>query len=154
MISAHVRRTVRSLYAGSCGYCGVSEELSGAELTIDHFHPVSHGGSDGIDNLVYCCPACNTFKGDYWPDDPTLRLLHPLVDDVGAHLRQDIDGRLIALSDSGACQIQRLHLNRPPLVRHRLLLQERRLEQHTRTELQRVLVRIEQRLQRLEDRFS
>ena len=37
MISAHLRRTVRTLYGFSCGYCGVTETEVGSFLTIDHF---------------------------------------------------------------------------------------------------------------------
>ncbi|WP_395095201.1 HNH endonuclease [Armatimonas sp.] len=154
MISARLRRTIRSLYGGRCGYCGVSEEEVGAELTLDHFQPQTAQGTDALENLVYCCPACNAFKSDYWPSDPALRLLHPLNDDLGVHLRQETDGRLTALTEAGERQIERLHLNRAPLVRHRLRIQERRLEQHAQAELRRELAQISQRLQRLEERFS
>jgi 5-methylcytosine-specific restriction endonuclease McrA len=94
MISAQLRRTVRSIYDAHCGYCGVSEVEVGALLTVDHYQPESRQGMDELENLVYCCPACNAFKSDYWPADPALRLLHPLRDDLGTHLRQEIDGQL------------------------------------------------------------
>ena len=154
MISAILRRTVRSIYGACCGYCGVAEEDVGAALTVDHFQPRTALGTDALENLVYCCPACNAFKSDYWPDDSALRLLHPLNDDIGAHLRQETDGRLVAFTEEGERQIERLHLNRMPLVRHRLRIQERRLEKRIEAEVRRELALVTQRLQRLEERFE
>jgi hypothetical protein len=77
-------------YAGCCGYCGVREDDAGAELTIDHYRPRSYGGAaaDDDENLVYCCSKCNAHKGAYWheTDPPHIRLLHPLHDNMAAHL--------------------------------------------------------------------
>lgn len=61
------RAEVRLRYDARCGYCGVREAEAGSELEIDHFKPRTAGGGDDVDNLVYCCPTCNRFKGDYWP---------------------------------------------------------------------------------------
>jgi 5-methylcytosine-specific restriction endonuclease McrA len=65
MISARLRREIRSLYGACCGYCGVCEEAVGSELTLDHYQPVARLGRDTRENLVYCCFACNAFKSDY-----------------------------------------------------------------------------------------
>lgn len=43
-----------------CVYCGAT----GVELTIDHFHPVSKGGSGNWGNLIPCCAGCNSSKRD------------------------------------------------------------------------------------------
>jgi len=113
------RETVRRAYGYRCGYCGVHEEEAGSKLEIDHFWPRSAGGEDELDNLVYCCPTCNRLKGDFWPaGDPstTHRLLHPKRDDMAQHLREEEEGRLTALTETGAFHIERLRLNRPPLV--------------------------------------
>jgi hypothetical protein len=78
------------------------------------------GGTDDLANLVYCCPTCNRLKGDYWPSTDALtsphRLLHPGQDDLAQHLREDADGHLRALSATGTFHLERLRLNRPPLV--------------------------------------
>ena len=42
-------------YRYQCGYCGVTETDCGGTLTVDHFRPVSHGGDESDDNLVYAC---------------------------------------------------------------------------------------------------
>lgn len=43
-------------------------------------------------------------------------MLHPKRDDLSAHLREDVDGHLVALTEAGIFYIERLRLNRPPLV--------------------------------------
>ena len=68
------RQSVRVRYDFRCGYCGVSETNIGAEMTADHFLPRIHGGDDSLDNLVYCCHACNEFKSDYWTTEPDFPL--------------------------------------------------------------------------------
>jgi hypothetical protein len=70
---------------------------------------------------VYACPRCNEHKGSYWHDDPPhVRLLHPGVEDLTLHLRQGEDGRLAGVTPEGAFFIEKLRLNRAPLVAHRL----------------------------------
>ena len=114
------REATRQAYAYRCGYCGVHEEEVGSLLEIDHFQPRSTGGRDEVDNLVYCCPTCNRLKGDFWPQiNPFItshRLLHPQRDVSSEHLREDGDGRFVALTETGAFHIARLRLNRAPLV--------------------------------------
>ena len=92
----------------------------GAEMTVDHFQPRLHAGDDSLDNLVYCCHACNEFKGDYWQTSPELRLLHPLQDNLFFHYREQEDGTLLALTGRGTNHLQTLHLNRPELIAFRL----------------------------------
>ncbi len=42
-----------------CIYCGSTENV-----TTDHMIPTSRGGPDHPDNAVWCCPSCNSRKGD------------------------------------------------------------------------------------------
>jgi hypothetical protein len=123
------RDLLRGRFQFRCGYCEVRERDAGAELTVDHFQPRSQGGLDEPDNWVYCCHACNEFKGDYWQPDSPRRILHPLRDAVAAHLVEEEDGTLRALTETGAFHIERLHLNRQPLVAYR---QEWRRLEHAR----------------------
>ncbi|HLJ57701.1 MAG TPA: HNH endonuclease [Chthonomonadaceae bacterium] len=117
---AGTRPRIRVLYDYRCGYCGVRESDAGARLTVDHFRPRSDGGEDDIDNLVYCCHGCNEFKGDYWHTDESQRLLHPVREDIGAHLAEAEAGRIRALTARGAVHIDVLRLNRPELIAYRL----------------------------------
>ena len=137
---AHPRlQQVRQHYGFCCGYCGISETDAGGDLTVDHFHPISAGGGDEIDNLVYACVRCNQYKGILLPEaiDPVQerRLLHPLRDTTIAHMREEeVSGRLIALTPTGAFHITSLRLNRPALIANRqrrrfVALLQARLEQ-------------------------
>jgi len=42
----------------TCCYCGF-----GGGLTLDHLLPVSRGGSESGDNVVWACRGCNSSKG-------------------------------------------------------------------------------------------
>ena len=147
MIRASDRRLVRSIYMMRCGYCQVSEADIGAELTCDHFQPQSLGGSDEPDNLVYACHACNEFKGDYFSDSVETQLLHPLRDDLTLHVRQQEDGKLQGVTAAGQRYIDRLQLNRRPLVLYRKiqLRAERSIARYEliHTRLEQIIVRIE-----------
>lgn len=43
-----------------CYYCGVQTD----NLTVDHYIPLSRGGTNWIENIVPACPACNYSKQD------------------------------------------------------------------------------------------
>jgi hypothetical protein len=135
------REALRSRFQFRCGYCGVRERDAGAELTVDHFQPRSQGGLDEPENLVYCCHACNEFKGDFWQPTSPHRILHPLEDDLAAHLLEQEDGTLHPQSETGAFHIERLHLNRPQLVAYR---REQRLLEVARRSQTRLLERLQQ----------
>ena len=117
--------SVRVRYGACCGYCGISETDAGGGLTVDHFEPVSAGGDDSDDNLVYACFRCNLYKGDLLPVDASRpveqRLLHPLTDNVSDHLRENREtARLEPLTVTGAFHSASLRLNRVELIAHRL----------------------------------
>jgi HNH endonuclease len=123
---AHPRHVhIRQRYNYRCGYCGVSEGDTGSELTVDHYRPRSANSSDDEDNLVYACIKCNQFKGGFFPDTDDLqhgrRVLHPLRDEISAHIREDtLRGYLEPLTEIGRFHIALLQLNRPALVAHRI----------------------------------
>jgi len=137
MIRAQTKRLVRSRYANRCGYCYISETEAGAELTYDHFLPISQGGGDNADNLVYACHACNEFKGDYYSETDDARLLHPLQDDLTVHLRYEISGRVESLTEAGERYIRVSQLNRTPLIlrRRNERIAEETAERYNRIEL-------------------
>lgn len=56
-----------------CVYCAA--ELDFATATLDHVHPVAHGGTGAAGNLVTACRGCNQLKGDLLPGD--FFALHP-----------------------------------------------------------------------------
>jgi 5-methylcytosine-specific restriction endonuclease McrA len=48
-----------------CFYCGDHAPDGQA----DHALPLSRGGADALDNLVWACPSCNASKGDKTVDE-------------------------------------------------------------------------------------
>lgn len=132
-IDASQRERTRQRYAYSCGYCGVHESDVGATLTVDHHHPIAHGGANDDENLVYCCHRCNEHKGVYWHEVqvPYIRLLHPFEDNLTLHLREQPNSQFIGKTSEGRFYIQRLRLNRPQLIayRHRKSMDQKRQDE-------------------------
>ena len=62
MISKAKRDYIYSRDGHVCVKCGTAEWL-----TIDHFIPKAHGGSDSKDNLQTLCYYCNMAKTDTYP---------------------------------------------------------------------------------------
>jgi hypothetical protein len=119
-ITASLREQVRQRANYACEFCGISETDTGGRLTVDHFQPRSKGGTDSTDNLVYCCPRCNQYKLDYWPNrSDAPQLWNPRQASFAEHFLELEDGRLQPLTETGAFTLRRLRLNRPPLVAHR-----------------------------------
>ena len=117
-------QSVRERYHYQCGYCGISEIDAGGELTVDHYHPLSAGGSDSEENLVYACVRCNLYKSDYWAHLQDIEagefVLHPMHHDVLNHLQEnELTGELEPLTVTGRFHIDLLNLNRPQLVAYR-----------------------------------
>ncbi len=89
-ISKEIRELVRQRAGCAYEFCGVSETDTGGELTLDHYHPHTKGGTDGLENLLYCCTRYNLYKHDYFPStssDPghrrILDIIH-LLEEKGA----------------------------------------------------------------------
>ncbi|MGE0825235.1 MAG: HNH endonuclease [Candidatus Binatia bacterium] len=160
-LTAEVRKTVRTAYNYRCGYCGVPESWAGGELEIDHFCPLSRGGPDTLDNLVYACTSCNRFKSDYWPNDDasdSFKLLHPGRDTLETHVLEAATGRLVGLTPRGWFHIRWLHLNRPQLIEFRQLHQHDRIlrealtqAEETKTNLQKRITELEAEVARLQN---
>lgn len=135
------RAAIRLAYYYRCAYCGVSEIDVGAELTVDHFQPVSRGGTDDLSNWVYACHPCNEFKGDCWNPDGVERVLHPIRENLAEHFYEADDATLVGCTATGCFHIDKLRLNRTPLLLHR---RERRLLELERQEARDLLSRLEE----------
>jgi hypothetical protein len=119
-ISGELTEQVRQRAGFACEYCGVSETDTGGLMTVDHFQPRARGGSDDLGNLLNCCFRCNLYKADYWPSEPNDPVLwNPRHVPISSHVLTLADGTLYPLSATGAFTVQRLRLNRPPLVAYR-----------------------------------
>jgi hypothetical protein len=144
-VSAELVEQVRRRANFACEYCGVTETDAGGQLSVDHFRPQVHGGSDDLDNLVYCCFRCNLYKAGYWPAQSSSPMLwNPRQDPQATHLLGLADGTLYAITSTGAFTLKRLRLNRPSLVAHRLRRQTRAEEQRLLARLQELAMLLEQ----------
>lgn len=51
-----------------CHYCGEGLDFDGPnKWQVDHFIPLSRGGSNWPSNIVVACAGCNSAKGDKLP---------------------------------------------------------------------------------------
>lgn len=151
--SIEMREQLRIRHDYKCAYCGISETDVGGLLEIEHFRPLSKGGTDDIGNLLYACTICNRFKADYWAGEETsmhLRLLHPIHDDLNEHLSELPNGTLMGLTERGWFHIEWLHLNRPQLVTFRQVRKQKFEEAKLATQLYDSNVRLQQRVSELE----
>jgi hypothetical protein len=120
-LTSEIREQIRIRANFACEYCGVTEIDSGGELTVDHFHPQARGGDDTLDNLLYCCLRCNLHKADYWPQQTNDQVLwNPRREPPQTHFVELADGTLYPITATGSFTLNRLRLNRPPLVAYRL----------------------------------
>lgn len=63
------RSAILARTGGLCLYC-----RSGDRVVLDHFNPISSGGSDAPDNLIPSCWRCNSSKRGTDPYDWAMRL--------------------------------------------------------------------------------
>lgn len=56
LLTQNALAAVYDYYGRNCVYCGASA------TGVDHLHPVSRGGTNGLYNLAPCCRACNSRK--------------------------------------------------------------------------------------------
>jgi hypothetical protein len=130
-IAAALMEQVRTRAGFAYEYCGVTETDAGGLLTVDHCRPKVRGGTDALDNLLYCCYRCNLYKADYWPEQPTgPRLWDPRQEPRSVHFLTLLDGTLYAITAVGQITLRRLRLNRPALVAYRLRARERNEPEH------------------------
>ena len=71
----------RRQQAGLCYWC--SGKL-GPDYEVDHFSPVSKGGSDGPENIVVACKTCNRTKHAKAPEDFIWELVDSNMTGSGA----------------------------------------------------------------------
>lgn len=121
-----IRDKIRQRAAYACEYCSVTETDTGGLLTIDHFQPQSKGGNDDLDNLIYCCNRCNSYKYNYFPTSSNQSpIWNPRKNNRPQHFFVLDNGQLKGLTPIGQTTIDFLRLNRPALIKYR---QHKKLE--------------------------
>lgn len=78
---------LKSETAKKCMYCECFiDDVSYS--AVEHIRPKSRFEDLVLEwsNLGLACSRCNTNKGEYWTDDPTLQLLNPYDDSLDSHI--------------------------------------------------------------------
>jgi len=105
-----------------CEYCQTAQEISGAQMHIEHIMPLSQGGSSHADNLCLACAWCNSFK---WAKTESIDpksgkqtpLFHPRIQIWQDHFRWSNDGtRIIGLTEVGRATVSALQLNNEYII--------------------------------------
>ncbi len=124
-VGQRLRRQVLSDAGGRCGYCRVSEEITGAPLEIEHIVPEALDGPTDRANLWAVCRYCNLLKSDrVVAPDPAAGAPAPIFDprtQRWAHHFAWIEGgrRIHGTTPTGRATVEALALNRALLVRAR-----------------------------------
>jgi 5-methylcytosine-specific restriction endonuclease McrA len=110
---------------GHCGYCRLSEEITGTPLEIEHIVPEALGGPTRRSNLWAVCRYCNLLKSDRVaaPDPETgssTPLFNPREQRWSEHFAWIEGGlRIVGTTPTGRATVAALALNRALLVRAR-----------------------------------
>lgn len=65
----HTTQDIKNQYAAQEGRCYYCQAEVGAKYHVDHFIPLSKGGSNDPSNIVIACPSCNLRKNNKTPDE-------------------------------------------------------------------------------------
>ena len=97
-ISKALKRQIARRAQFRCEYCLLSESFSFYSFHIDHVRSVKHGGLSISENLAFCCPDCNHFKGSdigsfsLENDESLVRFFNPRKDKWDEHFELNNGG--------------------------------------------------------------
>jgi hypothetical protein len=123
-----VRRTVAERAQHRCEYCLSPDAFSTSPYDVEHIEPSARGGTDALANLAWACSGCNGSKGiAVEAIDPItgehVPLFHPRRHQWGEHFAWSIDRvNIIGITPTGRATVERLTLNRGPVVNLRVAL--------------------------------
>ena len=99
-----------------------SQEVSGAQMHVEHIVPLAQGGTSVDENLWLACAWCNSFKGarTHGTDPQTgteAPLFNPRVQEWAEHFCWSDDGtEIIGLTPGGRATVVTLRLNNEYIV--------------------------------------
>jgi hypothetical protein len=121
-ISQTTREKIATEANHRCEYCQTAQEISGAQMNIEHIVPLSRGGSSKEDNLCLACAWCNSYK---WAKthgrDPgtneEIPLFNPRMQVWQEHFRWSDDGIIIiGISSIGQATVEALKMNNEYII--------------------------------------
>jgi HNH endonuclease len=116
------RDQIASVAQYRCEYCQTAQDISGAQMHIEHIIPLSRGGSADASNLCLACAWCNSYKWAHTHGfDPETRtevlLFHPRTQRWYDHFRWSEDGaHIIGLTAIGRATVETLKMNNAYIV--------------------------------------
>lgn len=126
-ISEDLRKFVADRSNGICEYCAVPQAAGIIKFQCDHIISEKLGGETRADNLAFCCPFCNLYKGpniSSFSGVPPRNtpLFNPRLDDWKDHFFYTEDGELHSNTDIGKGTIFVLNINSVDRIIDRKLL--------------------------------
>ena len=122
---------------------------------VDHYRPKEKFPelSTTYTNLFYCCNACNSRKGAFWPDHDLVKLgvfvPNPCDHIMWEHLRYR-EATVEPRSDAGKFTLELLHINDQEFVEYReMIVDAIGALQQVRTDLINTASRIKERAARV-----
>lgn len=61
------KRRLVNIHGSICNYC--NKHIDKNKLTIDHYKPLTYGGTNDFDNLRLSCLKCNRTKANMMPKE-------------------------------------------------------------------------------------
>lgn len=103
-----------------CEYCRLPQDAYYYEFQVDHIRSIKHRGPTVLENLAYCCPDCNKYKGSdigtYLNEDiPLARFFNPRIDEWFDHF-EVFEGAIYPKTEIGEATIRTLQLNIPDRI--------------------------------------
>jgi D-arabinose 1-dehydrogenase-like Zn-dependent alcohol dehydrogenase len=121
-VSPSIREFVRSRAKTRCEYCQTAQEISGAQMHIEHIIPLSQSGTSEKENLCLSCAWCNSYK---WVKseavdpltDEMIPLYNPRTQEWQEHFRWSNDGvTIIGITAIGRATVDVLKMNNEYIV--------------------------------------
>jgi hypothetical protein len=126
-IPENSKRQIRSHFTDCCAYCLTAHALMPVTFECEHIIPRSAGGQTVFENLCLACPMCNRYKSNRQKvADPQTQeivsLFHPHLQVWIEHFAWNEDStEIIGVTAVGRTTIFALKMNRPELIRVRLM---------------------------------
>ena len=105
-----------------CEYCQTAQEISGAQMHIEHIIPLSRGGNSDTSNLCLACAWCNSYKwtqvhGFDLETGTEVPLFNPRTQQWQDHFRWSENGvYIIGLTAIGRATVDALKMNNTFIV--------------------------------------
>ena len=130
--STELKNQVDDRAKGCYEFCRAQLRYSPNSFHVEHYIPVSLGGSSIAENLTLACPQCNLHKAvKIEATDPVteqkVQIFHPRQMKWDDHFRWSDDTLyMIGISPTGRATVELLQTNRKNLVSLRWALQQLR----------------------------